>query len=100
MVTQFGPIWPTLGERAALQSTIKDSYKEITNGLREISTRAHKEQFLISSKKEQFLTSTHFPNLTNEQDTQWFSLSQGVYNVSQPKRSSLQRHSTLKLPPL
>ena len=32
---------------------------------------------------------------------QWWNLNtQGIYNVSQPKRISLQRHSTLKLPPL
>ena len=29
MVTQFGPIWPTLGERAALQSTMRRCYKRL-----------------------------------------------------------------------
>jgi len=41
--------------------TCKEFLQRDTNGLQKISTRAHKEQNLIS---------THFSNLTNEQDTQ------------------------------
>jgi len=46
---------------SSLQSTIKEFLQRDTNGLQEISTRAQKEQNLIS---------THFSNLTNEQDTE------------------------------
>lgn len=63
--------------------------------LQEISLKAHKEQTLIS---------TIFSNLTNEQDTQLFSLTKVFTNVSQPKKTSQtnsnQRPTTLKLPPL
>ena len=86
LFTQFGPTWPNLEERLIspilYQRVLTKRYKWV----QEISTRAHKEQNLIS---------TNFPNLTNEQDTQWC-----VYNVSQPKRTSLHRPSTLKFPPL
>jgi len=41
----------------------------------------------LTSSQRTTLISTHFPNLTNEQDTQWFSLTQCVYNVSNPKRT-------------
>jgi len=33
MVTQFGPIWPTLEERAALQSTMRRCYKKLAFSL-------------------------------------------------------------------
>jgi len=47
------------------------SYKEIQNGLQEITFKSSQRTILIS---------THFPNLTNEQDTHEFSLSKDVYN--------------------
>jgi len=63
---QYDLIWG----RVQLSNPLsKSSSKEITNGLQEVSTTAHKEQNLIS---------TRFPNLTNEQDTQWFSLSKVI----------------------
>jgi hypothetical protein len=40
-----------------------------------------------TSSQRTNLIFTYFPNLTKEQDTQWFSLTQGFYNVSQPKRT-------------
>ena len=57
MVTQFGPIWPTLGERAALQSTkmkvIQMSYKRLVKKLTKeqdlISTHFHSTQTLNES---------------------------------------------------
>jgi len=57
---QLDLIW---GRDWSIPSTIKEFLQRDTNELQEISTRAHKEQNLIS---------THFPNLKNEQDTQWF----------------------------
>jgi len=46
MVTQFGPIWPTLGERAALQST---KMKVIQIGYKKLAWKLTKEQDLIST---------------------------------------------------
>jgi len=70
---QYDLIW---GRKQLSNPLSKSSSKEITNGLQEISTKAHKEQNLIS---------THFPNLTNEQDTQWFSLSKVITMFPNPR---------------
>ena len=66
LLTKFGSIWPNLGERAALQSTIKNLTKWLQNELQERGTKAHNEQNLnlpIFSQSHQM------------KDTQWFSLS-------------------------
>jgi len=85
---QYDIIW---GREQLYNPLSKSSSKEITNWLQEISTRAHKEQNLISTHFSQFHQWTKHSMI--------FTL-QGDYNVSQRKRTSLQRHLTLKLPPL
>jgi len=46
MVTQFGPIWPTLGERAGLQST---KMKVLQMSYMKLASKLTKEQDLIST---------------------------------------------------
>ena len=87
-LVQYDLIW---GREQLSNPLSKRSYKDFTNGLQEISKGAHSEQNLIS---------THCPNLTKWIRHSMIFTLQGVYNVTQPKRTSLQRHSTLKLPPL
>ena len=48
-----------------------------------------------TSSQRTTLISTHFPNLTNEQDTHEFSLSQGVYNCFPTLESNPQKRTNL-----
>ena len=75
LFTQFGPTWPTMGERLispihyqwVLTKVIQMSYKKLAS----------------TSSQRTTLISTYFSNLTNEQDTQWFSLTKVFTIVSQ-----------------
>jgi len=54
------------------------SYKEIQMGYKKLASTNSQRTNLIS---------THFPDLTKEQDTQWFSLTQDVYKCFPTKRT-------------
>jgi len=64
LVTQFGPIWPTMGEREQLSNPLWWKWYQ---GVTKISLNAHKEQYLIS---------THFSSHSHSQwilreNTKW-----------------------------
>ena len=60
------------------------SYKEIQMGYKKLASTSSQRTTLIS---------THFPNLTNEQDTHEFSLTQGVYNCFPTLESNPQKRT-------
>jgi len=72
------------GRDWSLQSTINEFLQRDTNGLQEFSFNK------IPKNKPNFYP---FPNLTHEQDTQWFSLSQAIYNCSPTLESNPQKRT-------
>jgi len=78
---QLDLIW---GEIDLSNPLSMSSYKEIQMGYKKLA---------LTSSQRTTLISTHFSNLTNEQDTHEFSLSQGVYNCFPTLESNPQKRT-------